>query len=192
MKLHFCLDRQNFHQFDKCSISIQYSSENEFRTKFLEQGRHTICLLRLCVCPSVCPVWNQNFSVRTFGSTFLVLYIYCSSKRDAGKERKILVRQFNQFANRAYQVIRSNQNYECMIWYCKFDIYWLLHLYWLGWKKELLHFTSLLLTRLKISVTFTNILNFILRKKADFNKVFLILIILKTSHITFPSKRIKT
>ena len=63
MKLHFCLDRQNLHQFDTCSIFIQYSSKNEFWTKFLKQGRPTICLMRLCVCPSVCPVWNQNLSV---------------------------------------------------------------------------------------------------------------------------------
>ena len=36
MKLHFCLDRQNFHQSDTCSIFIQYSNENEFRTKFFK------------------------------------------------------------------------------------------------------------------------------------------------------------
>ena len=117
MKLQFCLDRQNFHQFDTCSVSIQYSSKNEFLTKFLKQEGPTICLLRLCVCPSVClsvclsvrlrvcpsvrlcvclSCLKPKF-VRMFGSTFNVLYIYCSSKRDVRKERKILVlvRQFN-------------------------------------------------------------------------------------------------
>ena len=87
---------------------------------FLKQERPTICLLRLCVCPSVCPVWNQNLS--SFSAPRFMSFIY-SSKRDVRKERKILVHQFSQFANRAYPVIRSNQNYECMIWYCKFDIF---------------------------------------------------------------------
>ena len=94
IKLHFCLDKQNFHQYDTCSISIQYSSENEFWTKFfITRKVHnlfiaSVCLsvcpsVCLCVCPSaclsVCPVWNQNLfgcSARRFTS-----FIY-SSKRD--------------------------------------------------------------------------------------------------------------